>query len=51
MKLCLIFRNFQNGCHFEVATNFFLPEVISEVEYTKQIAMSISDILSFFFTL
>ena len=23
MKLCLIFRNFQNGRHFEVATNFF----------------------------
>ena len=23
MKQCLIFRNFQNGRHFEVATNFF----------------------------
>ena len=26
---------------------FFLPEIISEVEYTRKIAMSISDILSF----
>ena len=25
----------------------FLPEVIPEVEYTRKIAMSISDILSF----
>ena len=25
----------------------FLPEIIPEVEYTKKIAMSISDILSF----
>ena len=23
LKLCLIFGHFQNGCHFEVATNFF----------------------------
>ena len=30
---------------------FFLPEVILEVEYTRNIAMSISDILSFWLTL
>ena len=29
----------------------FLPEVIPEVEYTRKIAMSISDILSFWSTL
>ena len=29
----------------------FLPEVVPEVEYTKKIAMSISDILSFWSTL
>ena len=29
----------------------FLPEVISEVEYTRKIAMSIYDILSFWSTL
>ena len=29
----------------------FLPEVIPEVEYIKQIAISISDILSFWSTL
>ena len=23
-KLCLIFQNFQNGRHFELATNFFI---------------------------
>ena len=28
-------------------TNFILPDVIPEVEYTRKIAMSISDILSF----
>ena len=50
MKLCLIFQNFQNGCHFELATNF-LPEGIPEVEYTRKIAMSIYDILSFWSTL
>ena len=33
MKLYLIFQNFQNGCHFEVVTHFFLLEVILEVEY------------------
>ena len=31
LKLCLIFQNFENGRHFELATNF-LPEVIPEVE-------------------
>ena len=46
MKLCLIFRNFQNGRHFEVATNV-LPKVIPEVEYSSQRAISISDVLSF----
>ena len=29
----------------------FLPEVIPEIEYTRKIAMSISDILSFLSTL
>ena len=46
LKLCLIFQNFQNGHHFE-PDKFFLPEV----EYTRKIAMSISDILSFWSTL
>ena len=50
IKLCLIFRNFQNGCHYEVATTL-VPEVIPEVEYTSQIAMIIFDILSFWSTL
>ena len=35
---------------FEPATNF-LPEIIPDVEYTRKIAMSISDILSFWSTL
>ena len=30
---------------------FHLPEVIPEVEYTRKIAISISDILSFWTTL
>ena len=46
LKLCFIFQNFQNGRHFE-PNKLFLPEVIPEVEYTRQIAMSIFDILSF----
>ena len=50
LKPCLIFQNVQNGCHFELAT-IFLPEVIPEVEYTTKIAISISDILSFWSTL
>ena len=51
LKLCLIFQNFRNGRHFELATKLFLPEVILEVEYTRKIAISISDILSFWSTL
>ena len=50
LKLRLIFQNFQNGRHFEPDI-LFLPEVIPEVEYTRKIAMSISDILSFWSTL
>ena len=50
LKLCLIFQNFQNGRHFELATNF-LPEFIMEVEYTRKIVISISDILSLWSTL
>ena len=46
LKLCLIFQNFQIGRHFELATNFF-----NEVEYTRKIAISISDILGFWSTL
>ena len=42
---------FQNGSHFELTTNFFLSEVMPEVEYTRKIAISISDILSFWSTL
>ena len=47
LELCLIFQNFQNRRHFELATDFFLPEVILELEYTRTIAISIADILSF----
>ena len=50
LKLCLIFQNNLNGRHFELA-KFFLPEVIPEVECARKIAMSISDILSFWSTL
>ena len=50
LKLCLIFQNFQNGRHFQLAT-IFLQEVILEVEYTRKIAISISDIFSFWSTL
>ena len=32
-------------------TNFFLPEGLQEVEYTRIIAISISDILNFWSTL
>ena len=38
---------FSKRSHFELATNFFLPEVITEVEYTRKMAISISDILGF----
>ena len=47
LKRWVIFQNFQNGCHFELSINFFLPEVTPEVEYTRKIAISISDILSY----
>ena len=50
LKLCLIFKNFQNGRHYKFATNF-LSEVIPEVEYTIKLAISISDILCFWSTL
>ena len=33
LKLCLIFKNFQNGRHFELATIFFSAEVKPEVKY------------------
>ena len=46
LKLCLIFQNFQNSRHFELIKTF-LPEMMPEVEYTRKIAISISDILSF----
>ena len=42
----LIFANFENGCHFDVVTIFFLY-VILKVEYAMNITRSISDILSF----
>ena len=45
LELCLTFQNFQTGHHFELDKLIF-PEVIPEVEYTRNIAMSISDILS-----
>ena len=44
LKLGLIFQNFQNGCRFELVTNS-LSEMIPEVEYTRKIASSISDII------
>ena len=50
LKLCLIFQNFQNSRHFELIKNF-LPEMMPEVEYTRMMAISISDILSFWSTL
>ena len=50
LKLCLIFKFFQNGRHFELATNF-LPDVIPEVEYARKMVISISDILGFWSTL
>ena len=50
MKLCLVFRNVQNGRNFQVAKNFFTGSN-TEVEYASKIAMSISDILSFWSTL
>ena len=31
LKLCLIFQNFQNGHHFVLATNFFLPKYENKI--------------------
>ena len=45
MKLCLIFNHFQIGS--TLRSRLTLPEVIPEVEYARNIAMDISDILSF----
>ena len=50
LKLCLIFQNLKNGHHFEL-DKLFLTEVIPEVEYTRKIALCISDIFSFWSTL
>ena len=50
LKLCFIFKNFQNGRHVEPDKRF-LPEIIPEAEYTSKIAMSIYDIASFWSTL
>ena len=47
LKLCLLLKKNQNGRHFELARNFFLPKAIPEVENARKIAMGISDILSF----
>ena len=30
LKLCFIFQNFQNGRHFELATNFFTGRIINQ---------------------
>ena len=46
LKLCFIFQNFQNAASRQT----FSPEVIPKVEYTRKIAISISDILSFWST-
>ena len=35
LKLCLIFQNFQNGHHFEVATNFFTGSYTGRRIYQK----------------
>ena len=35
LKLCLIFRNFQNGRHFELATNFFTGSYTGKRIYQK----------------
>ena len=54
LKLCLIFQNliFQISKWplFWARDKLFLPEVIPEDEYTRKIAMSIADILSFWST-
>ena len=46
LKLCLIYQNFKNGRHFELATNFS-----PEVEHARKIAISISDISSLWSTI
>ena len=46
LKLCLIYQNIQKAAILS-SRQTFSPEVIPEVEYIKKIAMSISDILSF----
>ena len=35
LKLCLIFQNFQNGRHFELATNFFTESYTGSLIYQK----------------
>ena len=45
MEAVFNISNFQNGRHFVLATNFF-REDIPEVEYTRKIAIGISDIAS-----
>ena len=46
LKLCFIFQNFLKWPPFAARDELFLPEVIPGVEYTRKIAISISDILS-----
>ena len=36
LKLCLIFQKFQNGCHFEPATNFFTGSYTGSWIYQKE---------------
>ena len=35
LKLCLIFQNFENGRHFELATNFFTGRYTGRIMYQK----------------
>ena len=35
LKLCLIFQNFQNDCHFDLATNFFTGNWIYQKDSHK----------------
>ena len=50
MNLCRIFRNFQNGRHFDVRRTF-KPEVVPEVESYTKICHAIPYILKFCSTL
>ena len=50
LQLSLIFQNFYMAAIFS-SRQTFLPDAITEVEYNSKIAMSISDILSFWSTL